>query len=201
MIESILWTNHWYEMNKGNPSFTIDSQDPLLNQRKILITGGINQISSREIVSKLLYLNHLVRFKDIKDIINLYLKTNGGWLDDAFSIINIMKSIKAPVNVYAMGGVQSAASLILISATGNRYAYEYSYISIHANRSEKEGYTQEQQFFRIHEEIWKKNTKIPAEWYPLTDNSHYFLTPEEAQRFDVIDSIIAIDKQRREKKK
>jgi ATP-dependent Clp endopeptidase proteolytic subunit ClpP len=191
MVESLLHSNYWQSMETGYHFHEINPNDPVLKRREIILVTGINQISSSIIVEKLFYLNSLDSTKPI----NLYLKTNGGWIEDAFTIINAMNSITAPVNVWCIAGVQSAGSLILVSATGRRYAYEYSYISIHANRKKAERpYSQDEQWTRIYEDIFKKHSKIPKEWYPLTDNNQYYISPKEALEFGVIDSIVKNNK-------
>ena len=158
----------------------------LLSKRKIILTTKINNISSKDIISKLFILEALNSEKEI----NLYLRTTGGWLNDAYAIINTMNSIKPKVNVIAIGPVESAGTVILISATGKRLAYRSSYISVHANRTKNNRkYSKNNVLFESFEEIYRKHTKIPERWYPLSSNN-YYLNPKQAKEFGIIDEIL-----------
>ncbi|MFT4581548.1 MAG: ATP-dependent protease ClpP protease subunit [Gammaproteobacteria bacterium] len=62
--------------------------------------------------------------------IDLYIRTEGGWSNDAFSIIDVMQSMSAPVNTHAIGGANSSGAMILSADTGVRYGYPYSTIML-----------------------------------------------------------------------
>jgi len=171
-------------VNSGVSTWNFSPKNPLLDSGKIVITSRINEVVSKEIISKLLYLDGKV------NSIDLYLRTTGGWINDAFAIIDIMKSIKTPVNVHAIGICQSAGSIILIGATGKRVAYKNSDIALHFNRDDDDdSYSMEKINRERFERLFKERTKLPSEWYPLTGDRSLHLTANEALRLGVIDTI------------
>src|SRR5262249_50146447 len=110
-----------------DPTFTPD--DPLLRQRKVLLFHDLNSRTAKDVSSRLMYLNAV----DSRAPIDLYISTQGGWSDNAFTIIDTMRTISAPVNTWAVGGCYSAGALILAAATGKRYATEDAVLMIHTN--------------------------------------------------------------------
>ncbi len=174
-------------INAGVIRWDFENTDLLLSQRRILITSRINELTSKEVISKLIFLNQ----KDPLAPIELYIRTTGGWLNDAFSIVDIMRSISAPVNVHALGICQSAGTVVLIGATGRRIAYPNSNIVPHFNRDEEvEPYSQEKLNRQRFERLWRERTTIPEEWYPLTGDRLYNLTAQQALEFGIVDDIL-----------
>jgi ATP-dependent Clp protease protease subunit len=170
----------------GVVPWNFDANDPLLAQRKILITTAINEITSKEIIYKLLYLDTLE-----KKPIDVYLLTNGGWTDSTFAIIDVICSISSPVNTLALGGCSSGGAMILSCGTGTRYSYPNSVIMIHSNDEEsQEQYSSEMAEKNRTERFWKTSAKLPDHWFPLTEDKEYYLSAQEAKEFDIIDEII-----------
>ena len=114
----------------GNLQLRAD--DPLITSRKILVTANINERTAKDVVARLLYMNAL----DPHRPIDLYLSTQGGWVDSAFTIIDAMQLIEAPVNTWAIGGCYSSGALILAAGTGRRYATPNAVLMIHASLDE-----------------------------------------------------------------
>ena len=85
------------------------SDDPLLKERKILLGHDINARSAKDVAARLFFLNSV----DKEQPIDLYLSTLGGWGVNAFTVIDAMRLIDAPVNTWAMGGCYSSGALIL----------------------------------------------------------------------------------------
>lgn len=165
----------------------------LLQKRKILISYDINARTARQVVERLFYLDAL----DSKAPIDLYVSTQGGWTDSAFSIVDAMRLISAPVNTWAIGGCYSAGAVILSAGTGTRRAMSDAVIMVHVNlESSEDPYT----FGRIdterYESFWKRNADLPGDWYPMSGDKSYYLTPEEAARFGVIDEVVPAPKRR-----
>ena len=171
-------------INSGVKSWSFEKKDMLLDSGKIVFTSRINELASKEIISKLLYLDGKV------GVIDLYLRTTGGWMNDAFSIIDIMHSMRTPVNVHAMGLCESAGSMILLGATGKRYAYANSDIVLHFNRdTDNDNYSIEKINRVRFENLYKTRSKLPADWYPLTGDRRLHLNAQEALSLGIIDSV------------
>ncbi|HXI02313.1 MAG TPA: ATP-dependent Clp protease proteolytic subunit, partial [Candidatus Saccharimonadales bacterium] len=110
----------------------------LLQQRRILISYDVNARTARQVVERLFYLDAL----DPKAPIDLYISTQGGWTDSAFSIVDAMRLISAPVNTWAIGGCYSAGAVLLSAGTGTRRAMSDAVIMVHVNlESSEDPYT------------------------------------------------------------
>lgn len=164
-----------------------NEEDPLIKQRTIVSFGQINEIQGQMIVEKLLYLETNDPGKEI----DLYLRSLGGWLDDAFSVIDTMKEITSPVNVHALGGCGSSAFLILCSATGQRTAGPNTLLSFHSNqyKIDKTNAKINLNYNRF-ERLIKGHTKIGDDWLSQgRKNMHFYITPKEALKLEIIDAI------------
>ena len=134
--------------------------DSLLEERIIVLASRINEYSSQKIIQQLIYLEH----QQPGEPIDLYIRTTGGWIDDAFSIIDTFSEISSPVNVHAMGNCSSSGFLILIAATGKSTCGENSKIGIHMNQFEgKEYSTRTVNYFRF-SRLLKRISGIPHDW-------------------------------------
>lgn len=162
-----------------------DKSDPLIGERKIVISGKIHEATTKEVVEKLLYMNSI----DKKLPIDIYLRTKGGWVDDAFSIIDTMSEISAPVNVHAMGTCESAGVLILISATGKRTAAVNSKIAPHFNQLGGKQYTEASVNRKRFINLYSKKTKVPKKWLDYQTDTYYYLDSKEALKFGLVDLI------------
>ena len=100
----------------------------LLKTRTIVITTDINSITAQKVVKSLLMLDASGETKPI----DLYVRTEGGWISDAFAIIDVMQSISAPVNTHAIGGAYSSGAMLVAAGTGIRYGHPNSCIMFHA---------------------------------------------------------------------
>jgi len=178
-----------YEAEHNTAYVPVDYADPVLNnQRAIFLHGNINNLTARNVVLQLRYLNG----KDPRKPIHLYLTTFGGGSDSAFSVLDTMQEISAPVNVYALAGAESSGAMILVGATGKRYATSTSVIMVHANSEPAEkGETKIYDNLDLDrlETLWRSRSHLPQEWYPLTGDKEYYLTAQEALKYGVIDAI------------
>lgn len=163
------------------------ADDPLLATRQILVTENINERTSKAVVARLLYLSSL----DPRRPIDLYLSTQGGWVDSAFTIIDAMQLIDAPVNTWAIGGCYSSGALILAAGTGRRYATPNAVLMIHASLDDpsKQSFSYERLALQRYERIWRRRAQLPDAWFPMVGGEEYYLSPQEALEFKMIDEI------------
>jgi len=183
LIEEVV--DEYLSANPREPE--LRSDDPVLKSRKILVTSNINEYTAKDVATRLLYLNAL----DPHRPIDLYLSTQGGWIDSAFTIIDAMELIHAPVNTWAIGGCYSAGALILAAGTGRRYATPNAVLMIHASLDEdsKRPYSYERLALQRYERIWRERADLPDEWFPMVGGEEYYLSPQEALQFKLIDEI------------
>lgn len=160
--------------------------EKLLGQRVIVLSGSVNAASCQRLVASLIYLDRL----DPNAPIDLYLRSDGGWSDDAFAIIEVIQNIHAPVNTCAMGGTHSSGAMILAAGTGNRSAYPSATIMFHAGLYESNGVFGED----THENkrlirFWMQHSKLPDKWVKQHDDEQYYMNAEQALKYGVVDEI------------
>ena len=85
---------------------------PLKEYRTILISGGINDALAREVVVNLLELN-----ANSKDEITLIVNSEGGSVESAFMITDVMEIIQSPIRTIGLGAVMSAGLIIFMTGT------------------------------------------------------------------------------------
>lgn len=172
------------ESGYGHPA--LDTDDPLLKSRVILVCEGMNERVARRVIEQLLYLD----MANPTAPIDLRIATSGGWTDSAFAIVDTMRSIKAPVNVTAIGGCYSAGTVVLAAATGTRAATPNTLLSIHVNDfqpgDDMEMDTRELTRFR---DLYRRYTKVPEEWFEQNGDNQWYLDPEQALGLGLIDEI------------
>ncbi len=156
-----------------------------LDKGLITIDSVIDARVAKETNLKLKYLDGKV------NRIKLIVSTRGGWLKDTFNIIDTINSISTPVDIYAKDLCQSAGVVLLISASGKRYAFNNSTIVPHFNRPLNPKPNTQAYFDNLRfTNIWREKTSIPNNWYPLSGNRLIRLTPKEAKEYRIIDEII-----------
>jgi ATP-dependent Clp protease protease subunit len=188
LVEQVV--DEYLAANPVSPALRAD--DPLLRDRTILVTANINESTAKDIAARLLYLNAV----DPHGPIDLYLSTQGGWVDSAFTIIDAIDLIEAPVNTWALGGCYSAGALILAAGTGRRYATPNAVLMIHASLDEdaKRPYSYERLALERYERVWRERANLPADWFPMVGGEEYYLSPQEALQFRLIDEIAPLRK-------
>ncbi|HPQ41124.1 MAG TPA: ATP-dependent Clp protease proteolytic subunit [bacterium] len=163
------------------------TDDPLLDQRSIVLAYNINSRAAKEIAAKLLYLNSIDQEKPI----NLYISTQGGYGDSAFTIIDAIRLIDAPVNTWAFGGCYSSGALVLAAGTGTRRITENTILMVHTNLDDSSAkFTFDRLARDRYERFWREAARLPRDWFPMTTGHAYYLSPEEALTFKIVDEIV-----------
>lgn len=106
-------------------SFYDRMADTILKNRNIALTEEISNQIADDIIGKLIYLDSLS-----KDPIKLIVNSPGGCVNSGLAIIDIIKSIKAPVYSYSLGLVASMAVPIICS-TAKSVSYKNTYYMMH----------------------------------------------------------------------
>ena len=124
--------NHDNDENENeknnNESFESYMEKKFLEQRKIIISGGVNQKLAERIVKLLLFLDG----EDSKKPITIIINCPGGDVFSGFAIFDVMRAIKAPVITLVTGFAASMGSIIMLGGQkGKRYATKNSKVLIH----------------------------------------------------------------------
>jgi len=175
------------QIESGFEEVLLDATDPLLAARKIVITNTINERTAKDVVNRLFHLDAL----DAVSPIDLYISTQGGWPDAAFTLVDAMRMIDAPVNTWAMGGCYSAGAVILAAGTGRRYSTDGAIIMVHTNLVDS---TEPFSYGRLdrtrYEGFWREVANLPTRWFPMTGEAVYYLSPDEALKYGIIDEVL-----------
>ena len=164
----------------------LDYSDPILNDRKILLFGPIDARTAELTIQKLLYLDGKSH-----DPIDLFLQTPGGQVKSGMAIEQIMRLLQSPVNTWALSECNSGGAFLLAAGTGKRRAFRGAVMMVHGlqvrgpipsdfvERLEK-GYT----------EFWRKRTRLPESWLPLSRDIEHHLSAEEAMAYGLVDEVV-----------
>ena len=114
------------QTNRGERSYDIYSR--LLNDRIIMLTEEVNNVTASLVVAQLLFLEGQDSTKDI----SLYINSPGGSVTDGMAIYDTMQYIKCDVSTICMGMAASMGAFLLAAgAKGKRFALPNSDIMIH----------------------------------------------------------------------
>lgn len=98
--------------NDKSEKFEQEEEVPLVSIQ--LLFDEIDSETSREICAWILNANFA---KNKPDMLNLIINSPGGNINDAYAIIDIMKSSSIPVRTIGLGQIQSAGLMIFMSGT------------------------------------------------------------------------------------
>lgn len=175
--------------------YAFDIYSKLLEERIILLTGQIDDKMASSIIGQLLYLES----QDESSDIFMYINSPGGSVSAGLAIFDTMNFVSCDVSTICCGMAASMAAVILSSGTkGKRCSLQNSEIMIHQPLGSIEGQASDieintRRMMRQKEKL----TRI------LSENSHqsyekiqkdcdrdYFLDPQEALDYGLIDEII-----------
>jgi ATP-dependent Clp protease, protease subunit len=178
---------------RGERAFDIYSR--LLKERVIFLVGEIEQHMANLIIAQLLFLQAENPDKDI----NLYINSPGGVVTAGLAIYDTMQFIKPDVSTLCIGHAASAGALVLAAgAKGKRYALPHSTIMIHQVLG---GYQGQGTDIQIHaketlrisdtlNDILAQHTNKPIEQIRKDTDRDYFMSPEDAVAYGLIDKVI-----------
>ena len=169
----------------------------LLEERKIIISGGVDSQLAEKTIKTLFLLDAIDHEKPITVIIN----SPGGEVFSGVAIYDIMKAIKAPVFTRVTGFAASMGSIIMLgSEKGRRYATKNSKVLIHQplisgmfQGRAMEIEIQAKEITETKERIinlYVEETGQDREKIAKDIELDYWMTAEEALEYGLIDKII-----------
>jgi len=88
----------------------------LLENRTVMLAREITRESAQRVISRLLLLDA----EDAEAPIKLFVNSPGGDVDAGFAIFDVVRYIKAPVEMIVAGLAASAAVIVLVASPGER---------------------------------------------------------------------------------
>ncbi|HYZ01756.1 MAG TPA: ATP-dependent Clp protease proteolytic subunit [Candidatus Binatia bacterium] len=186
------------ENEGGGQERAFDIYSRLLRDRIILIGRPIDDTVANLIVAQLIYL----AAEDPEKEIQMYINSPGGAVASGFAIYDTMQFVQAPVSTVAVGRAASFGTVLLMAgAKGRRYALPSASIHLHQPLITGEGITGQASDLAIHaEEIQRikdelnnlivNHTGQPKDRVERDTDRDYFLTPNEAIEYGLIDGVI-----------
>ena len=154
---------------------------------------------ANSVIAQLLFLDHEDQKKDIK----LYLNTPGGSVTAGLAIYDTMQHVKAPVSTICVGMAASMGAVLLGSGQkGKRFALPNSEILLHQVMGGAEGQAIEieitaRQIVKMKDklnQILVKHTGQKVDKIERDTDRDFYLTPQEARDYGLIDEIIKTKK-------
>jgi ATP-dependent Clp protease protease subunit len=183
------------QTGRGERAYDIYSR--LLKDRIIFIGSPIDDLVANLVVAQLLFLEADDPDKDI----NLYINSPGGSVTAGLAIYDAIEFIKPDVSTICVGQAASMAAVLLASGTqGKRYSLPHSRILIHQPMGGFQGQAtdidiQAREVLRMKEElnqILNKHTGQELERIQQDTDRDYFMVPEQAKDYGIIDEIITM---------
>lgn len=180
------------QTSRGERAYDIYSR--LLKDRIIFLVGQVEDHMANLVIAQILFLESENPNKDI----NLYINSPGGAVTSAMAIYDTIQFIKPDVRTLCFGQAASAGALLLAGGTkGKRHCLPHSSVMIHQVLGGYQGQgtdiqihaKQTQQISSQLNQILAKHTGKTIEQIEKDTNRDYFLTPEEARDYGLIDSI------------
>jgi ATP-dependent Clp protease protease subunit len=183
------------ETPRGERAYDIYSR--LLKDRIIFLGSAIDADVANLVTAQLLFLEAEDPGRDVE----LYINSPGGETSAGLAIYDTVQYVRPDVRTLCVGLAASAAALLLAAgAPGKRYALPNARIMIHQPWGRiGQGQAidigiQAKEFLRtkrLMEEILAKHTGQPVEKVHGDTDRDYYMDPEEARAYGMIDEICA----------
>ncbi|MBU0648100.1 ATP-dependent Clp endopeptidase proteolytic subunit ClpP [Patescibacteria group bacterium] len=177
----------------GERAYDIFSR--LLKERIIFIGSPINDAVANLIIAQLLFLESEDDKKDIK----FYINSPGGSVTAGMAIYDTMQHVKPDVVTICIGQAASMAAVLLAAgAKKKRFALPNSRVMIHQVMGGVEGQAsdieiQAKEMLRMKKRLNDILVKHTGQKYAKIEKDadrDFFMVPEEAKRYGLIDKII-----------
>lgn len=187
----------------GERAYDIYSR--LLQDRIVFLGTEIDDTVANLIIAQLLFLEAANKEKDI----NLYINSPGGAVSSTLAIYDTIQYVKPDIATICIGQAASGAAVILAAGTqGKRMALPNSRVMIHQPLGGAQGQVSDieihtREMIKIREklnEILAHHTGKPVEKIKHDTERDYFMSPEEAQEYGLIDRVLYPEEKNKKEK-
>ncbi|MDD5679323.1 MAG: ATP-dependent Clp endopeptidase proteolytic subunit ClpP [Kiritimatiellae bacterium] len=182
------------QTGRGERAYDIYSR--LLKDRIIFLGGAIGDEVSSLIVAQMLFL----QAEDANKEISVYINSPGGSVTAGMAIYDTIQFLKCDVATYCVGQAASMGSILLASGTpGKRFSLPHARIMMHQPWGGVQGAAsdisiQAQEILRIRDilnGILAKHTGKSIEMVAKDTDRDFFMSPEEARNYGLVDEVLA----------
>ncbi len=186
------------ENEGGNRERSFDIYSRLLKDRIILIGRPIDDVVANLVVAQLIYLSA----DDPEKEIQIYINSPGGSVTAGFAIYDTMQYVRSPISTVCIGRTASFGTVLLMAgAKGRRFSLPNATIHMHQPLIGGKGLQGQASDLDIHareilrikvvlNDLIAKHTGQPLERVERDTDRDYFLSPEEAISYGLIDGLI-----------
>jgi ATP-dependent Clp protease, protease subunit len=187
------------ENEGGNRERAFDIYSRLLRDRVIIVGRPIDDTIANLVVAQLIFLNA----EDPDKEIQIYINSPGGQVSSGFAIYDTIQFVSAPVSTVAMGMTASFGTILLMAGRkGMRFALPNARIHLHQPLIAGRGITGQATDLEIHareiirikrelNEIIAKHSGQPIDKVEKDTDRDFYLSPEEAIEYGLIDGVIS----------
>ncbi len=167
----------------------------LLKERIIFLGTPINDQVANVVVAQLLFLDR----EDPEKEISLYINCPGGEVYPGLAVYDTMQQVQAPISTIAVGWTASLGTILLAAGMkGRRYALPHATIHMHPAGGGARGYApdveiQARELLRMQDllkNLLSRHTGQPVERITKDFDRDYFMNPEEAIEYGIIDEVL-----------
>jgi ATP-dependent Clp protease protease subunit len=186
------------ENEGGNRERAFDIYSRLLRDRIIMIGRPIDDVVANLVVAQLIFL----AADDPEKEIQMFINSPGGAVAPGFAIYDTMQFVAPAISTVAVGRAASFGTILLMGGTkGRRYALPNARIHMHQPLIAGRGISGQASDLAIHakeidrvkadlNKLISIHTGQPLERVERDTDRDYFLSPEEAIDYGLIDGVI-----------
>ncbi len=179
----------------GRGERSMDIYSRLLKDRIIFIGTDITDQVANVVVAQLLFL----KMEDPKKDVHIYINSLGGYITAGLAIFDTLRWLGCDVNTYCIGQASSMGALLLTAGTkGKRFSLPNSRIMIHQPHGGISGTSADIEL-QANEILYMKErlnnilaecTGKSVEDIKKDIDRDFFMSPEEAKKYGLIDEVI-----------
>ncbi len=162
----------------------------LLKERIIFLGTPINDQVANVVVAQLLFLDR----EDPEKEISLYINCPGGEVYPGLAVYDTMQQVQAPISTIAVGWTARLAA----GTEGRRYALPHATIHMHPAHGRAGGYAPDvqiaaQELLRMQDllkNLLARHTGQSVERITKDFDRDYFMDPQEAIEYGIIDEVL-----------
>ncbi len=182
------------QTHRGERGWDIFSR--LLKDRIIFLGTAIDDSVANVVIAQFLFLESDDPDKDIQ----LYVNSPGGHVSAGLAIYDTMQYVRCDVATICMGQAASMGAFLLSAGTkGKRYALPHSRVMIHQPLGGYQGQATDidihaKEILRTRDELnelWAKHCGQPVERIKQDTERDYFLGPNDAVEYGIVDEVFA----------
>lgn len=183
-----------------------DLYSMLLKERIVMLFTPISDPVANTLIAQLLYLEREDPDRDI----NMYIQSPGGQIHAGLAIYDTMQLIRPQVSTICVGMAASMATVLLCAgAKGKRFALPHATIHMHQAIGGVQGQAADmviaaQEIMRqqdILKEILVRHTGQPIDKITHDTDRDFYLNPEQAVEYGIIDEVLNKPEGQEEKQK